>query len=80
MSCETLKRNSATPSARLSGSAVLFSPSGHLENKQVTVMMYLFPLGVTGRGPMKSTPTICQTSSLTGMGRSLDVTLLNDEV
>ncbi len=55
------------PIAVLSGRAVA---SGHFEKKHETVMMYLFPLLVSGRGPIKSTPMVCHISSCTGIGWS----------
>jgi len=58
----------------LSGSA---AASGHLENKQDTVMMYLLPLAVSGRGPTKSTPIVSHTLSFTGIGWSSAVNLSN---
>lgn len=53
------------PIADLSGKAVA---SGHFENKQDTVIIYLFPLLVLGSGPIKSTPIVCQTLLWTGIG------------
>ena len=67
-------RTAATPTAVWSGSDVA---SGHLENKQEMVMMYLFPLGVSGNGPLRCTPMVCQTSLFTGMGCSSAVYLSN---
>ena len=67
-------KNSATPAAVLSGSAVA---SGHLENKHDTVSKYLFPRGVSGRGPIMSTPIVCHTLSFTGMGWSSAENLSN---
>ena len=40
--------------------------SGHLEKRQLTVIMYLLPLGVSGRGPIRSIPTVSHTSAFTG--------------
>ena len=60
-----MKRTSAIPVADLSGSA---ATSGHLEKRQVAVIMNLLPLGVLGRGPIRSTPIVCHTSSLTAIG------------
>lgn len=46
------------------------SCSAHFEKWSVRVMMYLFPLGVSGIGPMRSIPTWCQSFGWTGIGWS----------
>ena len=42
----------------------------HLENRQETVIINLFIRGVSGKGPIRSTPMVCHTSPLTGIGWS----------
>ena len=57
--------------AVLSGRAVA---SGHLEDGQKTVIIYLFFRGVSGKGPIKLTPMVCHTSHFTGVKTSSNVT------
>ena len=65
-------RNSTTPTptAVLSGRAVA---SGHLKNRQETVIINLFIRGASGKGPIRSTPMVCHTSPLTGRSMHAEV-------
>ena len=45
--------------------------SGHLENRQETVIIYLFFHGVSGKGPIKSTPWCAILPPLQELGGAL---------